>query len=491
MKNIKKAYSLFVLLALGLFSCQESDNIIDGVLDDFTNGAVLRTISETNTTLTVGTGTVYSLVVEEQDKEEGALLESVDVYVRFNDNTVLGANSASGAGTDESFPATDDVLLRNVAASEFAPGPFGLPRTTITITEADLAAVLPTGNFDSLDTVTVRLSLNLTDGRVFSDYNAGGIITGGFFSSPFLYLLDIDSGIGLSYLTESRNSYVVVEGFDNTYAVEAEITDQDNGNNIEGLMVYRRFVDNTPENGDNSTTEELMMSLTTADFTTGPNGYPVADVVITEAETLGALTVDDISIGDEFFIRYAVSTVDGRVVTNESPDSDFYDSVLVTDCPFPQLNDTQLESFVGDYLVEWITLGIFGYETWDPDGGGVVLTLVSGEIAPGQFSAGTPLEDNERSFEADYLAALGGGTFRSYIMTFGICTVSIKDDAGPIGNFSGWTCNGLSLYTGFTEGGSYDASDDSFFLMKYLDDVLDDCGAGGLTPITSWTKIDD
>ncbi|MBT8272059.1 MAG: hypothetical protein KJO25_08450 [Bacteroidia bacterium] len=489
MKNIFRTYLVLALIGLVIYSCTESDNTIDGLFDDITNGAVLRTINESGNDFVVGVGSVFTLEVEEQDNQEGALLESVDVYVRFNDNTVLSANSASGAGTDESFPADGDVLLRNVPASEFSPGPFGLPRTTITISEADLAAALPTGEFDSLDTVEVRLSLNLTDGRVFSNFNAGGIITGGFFNSPFLYLLEVNSGIGINYLTENRNSFVVVPGFDNTYAVEAELTDQSDGDNIAGLEVYRRFVDNTPENGDNSTTEELLLTFGSADFSTSADGFPVADVTLTEAELLGSLTAADISIGDEIFVRYSVTTVDGRTVTNESADSNFYDSVLVTDCPFPALNDTQLDLFVGDYLVEWITSGIFGYDTWDPDGGGVVLTLFSGEIDATQFSAGTPLEDNQRSFDADYLAVLGGGNFRSYILEFGICTVTVAEDAGPIGGFSGWTCGAEALLTGPVEdAGSYDASDDSFFLMQYEDDIFDDCGIGGTFPLTSWTK---
>lgn len=491
MKNIFKTYLLLSLVGFVIYSCTESDNTIDGVLDDVTNGAVLRTISESGNDITVGVGSVYTLEVEEQDVQEGALLESVDVFVRFNDNTVLSANSVGGAGSDQSFPATGDVLLRNIPASEFAPGPFGLPRTTITITEADLATVLPTNQFDSLDTVSVRLGLNLTDGRVFSDYNAGGIITGGFFSSPFLYNLNIDSGVGINYLDENRNSFVVVPGFDNTYYVNAEITDQADGANIASVDVYRRYVDNTPEDGGADTQEELMASFGTADFGTSPDGYPTIDVTMTEADLLGSLTSADISIGDEFFVRYSVTTVDGRTVTNENPDSNFYDSVLITDCPFPPLNDTQLDMFTGDYFVTMNTLGIFGYETWSPTGGGVTLTLASGEIAAGQVQAGLPLEDNQRSFDAAYLAQLDPTGFQSYIMEFGICTVTLVEDAAPIGNFTGWACGGVSIICGeFVDGGSYDASDDSVFDMQFTDDLNDACGLGGTFPSTTWTKVD-
>jgi len=41
-----------------------------------------------------------------------------------------------------------------------------------------------------------HLSLNLTDGRVFSVDNAGGIITGGFFASPFQYITPVVCPVG-------------------------------------------------------------------------------------------------------------------------------------------------------------------------------------------------------------------------------------------------------------------------------------------------------
>ena len=107
MKNIFKTYLLLSLVGLVIYSCTESDNTIDGVLDDVTNGAVLRTISESGNDITVGVGSVYTLEVEEQDVQEGALLESVDVFVRFNDNTVLSANSVGGAGSDQAGRALE------------------------------------------------------------------------------------------------------------------------------------------------------------------------------------------------------------------------------------------------------------------------------------------------------------------------------------------------------------------------------------------------
>ena len=41
------------------------------------------------------------------------------------------------------------------------------------------------------DVFAVRLEVTLTNGRVFSSNNAGGIITGGFFESHFEYRVKV------------------------------------------------------------------------------------------------------------------------------------------------------------------------------------------------------------------------------------------------------------------------------------------------------------
>lgn len=493
MKNIFKYAFVSAALVLGLASCEDDEqNITDLVQETVERGAVLRTINNPgmNPPLVFGAAdSGYLIEIEEQDIEQGDLLLSVDVFVRFNDLTTLSELSITGAGADNSFPAEagTDVLLRTIPAEDFVDGPFGLPRTSINITEAELATVLPTEDMSTNDQVIVRLALNLTDGRVFSVNNAGGIITAGFFNSPFQYSIDIDAGIGLNYLEENNNFFVTLEGFDNTYRVLAEITDQDMGANIQQLNVYKRFVDNFDDDDvDNTVTETLVTSFTSDDFGTSPDGFPTADVILTTEELLGDLMPEALNIGDAFFIRYEVITNDGRVVTDEVVAGNFYDVVDVTDCPFPPLDET--ESFVGDYLLEQITPGLFGYDTFIGDEPEIV-TLFSGQTDATQITPGVELNDNQRSFDAEYIKSLGFNNPFSYVIEFNICKVTISEDSGPLGGTTGVTCTQAApIILGPTDGGAYNAQDDSEFILIFEDDVLMDCGQPLTEPTIRFIK---
>lgn len=491
MKNLLK-YALTATILIGLVGCEDDEqNITDLVQETVERGAVLRTINNTNMNPPLVSGSAdssYIIEIEEQDIEQGDLLLSVDVFVRFNDLTTLSELSITGAGADNSFPADPmtDVLLRTIPAAEFMDGPFGLPRTTIAITESDLSAVLPAESFSTNDQVIVRLALNLTDGRVFSVNNAGGIITAGFFNSPFQYVIDIDAGIGINYLEENNNFFVTLEGFDNTYRVLAELTDQAMGSNIQTLNVYKRFVDNLDDEVDNTVVEELVTTFNSTDFGMSPDGFPTADITLTTEELLGDLTVEDVNIGDTFFIRYEILTNDGRVVTDEIVSGNFYDAVDVTDCPFPPLDET--ESFVGDYLLEQLTPGLFGYDTFIGDEPEIV-TLFSVQTGDSQTTPGVPLNDNQRSFDGEYIKILGFNNPFTFVIEFNICKVTISEDSGPLGGTTGVTCTQASpIILGPADGGSYNAQDDSEFTLIFEDDVLMDCGQPLTEPTIRFIK---
>jgi hypothetical protein len=494
MKTLLK-YAFVGALAITLGSCEDDEqNITDFVQETVERGAVLRTINDPsdNGPLVLGSDdSSYLIQIEEQDIEGGDLLQSVDVFVRFNDLTVLSEQSITGAGADLSNPAdpASDVLLRTIPAAEFMDGPFGLPRTDIVITESDLAAVLPVSDFASNDQVLIRLALNLTDGRVFSVNNAGGIITGGFFNSPFQYLMDIDSGVNINYIEENNNFFVTLDGFDNTYFVLAEITDQANGANINTLNVYRRYQDNLDDGIDNSFPEALLTSFTDADFGTSPDGFPTAEVIISPTDMVGDLDPADLNIGDAFFVRYEVITNDGRTISDEVVSGNFYDVVDVTDCPFPPIGEEALDLFVGDYALEQITPTIFGYDTFNFATGETIVTLFAEETDATQVTPGVALDPNQRAFDADYIAALGFGNTQSYVMEFNICKVTISEDAGPLSGTTGVTCTQANIILlGPTDGGSYNAEDDSEFVLIFDEDLLQDCGQGANTPQIRFIK---
>jgi len=163
------------------FSCTENDNVIDTVLD-YETGAILRTISVENQLLNASDpNSLFSVIIEEQDEQDGALLQEVRVLVELRDLT-----------TDFTTPATGEVLVQTIPASEFTTGPVGLPRTQVNMAFGDAAAALglpldPETGYNPGDIFIVKLELVLTDGRVFGANSAAGIITGGYFSSPFQY----------------------------------------------------------------------------------------------------------------------------------------------------------------------------------------------------------------------------------------------------------------------------------------------------------------
>lgn len=183
MKNrLLKSSFIFSLLII-ISSCTERDNVIDDVLDGVTNGAVLRTINIVSSDVPLGDDTAnFTIEIEEQDNQDGALLDEVRVFVSFTDNTDDGVDVGG-----------NEVLFNTISASEFTPGPFGLPRTTISILAVDMLSALSLQSSDTNggDQFAIRLELQLTDGRVFTNSNTGGVVQGGFFRSPFLYFANI------------------------------------------------------------------------------------------------------------------------------------------------------------------------------------------------------------------------------------------------------------------------------------------------------------
>lgn len=183
MKKIFKIAAVFGLLAVGFQSCDDGDKIIDDLQENVERGAILRTNAILSNEFPIGqTDATFSVELEEQDQENGGLLESVDVFVTYADGSPDAGDSTGGN--------TSEVALRTIPRSDFATGEFGLPRTTLTITFAEMLSAVGLTDDQTFggDTFTTRLVLNLTDGRSFTDTDVNGnIASGSFFRSPFKY----------------------------------------------------------------------------------------------------------------------------------------------------------------------------------------------------------------------------------------------------------------------------------------------------------------
>ena len=199
MRNIFKF--LFASLFVVTFSCVDSENTIDTVLD-YETGAVLRTISVNNAVLNSSDPmSTFSVTVEEQDEADGALFLQVNVYSQMKD---LSPDNGDNSG--------DFMYVRSIPASDFTTGPVGLPRGTVDVTFGDAAAAmgLTANGTDYVpgDVFVIGLEVELTDGRTYDWTSAAGIITGGFFSSPFKYnALLTCSPMDGDYVVDMQDSY--------------------------------------------------------------------------------------------------------------------------------------------------------------------------------------------------------------------------------------------------------------------------------------------
>lgn len=144
------------------------------------------------------------------------------------------------------------------------------------------------------------------------------------------------------------------------------------------------------------------------------------------------------------------------------------------------------DMFTGDYLVKQITPGIFGYDTFDPDGGGVVLTLFCEVMESGASEELAASSSMQRAFVAEYLAELGYDNRSTYIIEFFSEKVYF-----PYEQYTGLGCGGESITLGFplSAPGVFDTANDSIFSLRFLDDVNNSCSGQQLDVELLFTKL--
>ncbi|MEP0263463.1 hypothetical protein [Dokdonia sp.] len=174
-----------LIIAFLCVNCSSDEKPIEIVLNDIEHGAVIRTLAVNYAEFHPGDLTsTFNVDIEEQDLEDGNLLEEVDVYIRFLDNTLTSGNAS-----------TQEVLHKTFTKSDFTIGANGFPTTNLSISYQE--AIDATGVAESLiackDQFLVRLDLKLTDGRSFSfgDSSSNIIAFDTFFSSPFCYTINV------------------------------------------------------------------------------------------------------------------------------------------------------------------------------------------------------------------------------------------------------------------------------------------------------------
>lgn len=208
MKEIKLFSAL--LLAFALFSCSTEDKTIDEVLGTTVRGAILRTIAVPNPTFDfTDVSSAWMVTVEEQDQEGGNLLDEVEVFAQL-----LSPNGNSA-----------EALIKTVPATDFTSGPFGLPRTDISVALSEVltALDLQDGEYLSSDQFNIRLNVKLTTGQSFTQGDTNPNIAGGqFFASPYFYRAQFFCPID-EVATLFTGTYIVVTDIWADYAPGNEI----------------------------------------------------------------------------------------------------------------------------------------------------------------------------------------------------------------------------------------------------------------------------
>ena len=392
---MKKTKIYITALASLVFaaSCDSDQAVVEEVLETFTSGAVLRTLDSSGSFDMFRTERTFAVTVEEQDEQNGELIDRVDITIDYVDN-----NKEAPTGDDTNL----GVAFATLAASDFTIGDRGLPAADFSYTMAEALAALGVDLTDVLpgDRIAINLELFFTDGRSFKASDAAVTVTGGsFFSSPFLYSLLIDDGITFGKKGVFLKEVNIVPGeVLNDYSVNITIDDKEGGDLLETLNVYRTFRDLTiGEDGTNLTQEEALIAtfdIASLDLEVDPDdeddlGTRTLNYVIpsTPADVLGTgITLDQLALGDDFQIRYEIITADGRIVTTDEGGTEYFDVIATTECI--QLNlDTPVP---GEYTIEFEDS--FG-DGWDGafisveiDGSSTNYTLEGGSSGTSSFT---------------------------------------------------------------------------------------------------------
>ncbi len=189
MKNIFK-FLMIAMVVLAGTSCEDSDLIIDEVLDtvDTETGAVVRTLVSPPelVSLTNDANNIIAMTIEVQQGNGSFIpdFKEIRAYVALYQDQDITMPITDGAGND-----IGEVLFATLPESQFTIESNGLPRTDVSIpTQAIVDALPADANISIPAFIALRLELEMADGTVWTDTNVGATISGGiYFNSPFLY----------------------------------------------------------------------------------------------------------------------------------------------------------------------------------------------------------------------------------------------------------------------------------------------------------------
>ena len=285
-----------------------------------------------------------------------------------------------------------------------------------------------------------------------------------------------------------NNSDLILNDLASTFSVNLEIQDEDQGDLLGYLEVFATFIDNTPENGTETSQEVLIRTLDSNVFTEGVSGLPRHTLEITQSELLNATNIptSNVQCQDQFLIRLKLFLIDGRSFSVEDGSSSV---VIAFDTLFSSpfcytvniVEPIDNNQFIGMYQYSSIVNGPFGATFGSPK----IVEIKRGNSV------------NSRIFEADYIVSRQNEPSRPF--SFLVACDEIIFGKNQISSFFSWCRPG----GGFSFGGSpvllgpdvtnsqIQAGDDSSFELRFVEGYLGwdgDCEFGTVPVQILFTK---
>ena len=201
-----KIQYLILICSLCLTSCSREENAVDFVSNNLQTGAVLRTLEIENLTFDRSTpDRPISITIEHQDEQRGDLLDTVELFLSFDDRTPENGNNTETSRLFKTLTRSDfDVTTE-------------LPITDIVITTQELLDFFgfSTNDIQCTDRFVLDVKLCLTNGLCFTNTNSIGpiISLGGRLNSPFTYDIFVVDGVGEESFTGNYNHTSIQDGF--------------------------------------------------------------------------------------------------------------------------------------------------------------------------------------------------------------------------------------------------------------------------------------
>lgn len=178
----------------------------------------------------------------------------------------------------------------------------------------------------------------------------------------------VERGAVLRTVSLTGGSWNVTDDTE-TFDIEWEFQDIEDGGLLEEVRVFADLVDNT-DDSTTDTDETQVATIPASEFSPGVNGLPRTTYQLTLGEVAAALGIalGDYNCGDEFNLRIELELTDGRVITNTDltgtvAGGSFFSSPLNYRVPLILLLSSD-ELFTGQYQLTTTSNGSFGVADW-------------------------------------------------------------------------------------------------------------------------------